>query len=313
MTIMKIGNRLQTLRKENKLSQEDIATRLGVSRQSISLWENDQTYPTMENMFALCDIYNISLNEITGYSINKNTGNIFQPISFEGTITFNEILKSRGLYFITLLLYTLFYGVTNTIRLGFIFGIVFFIINISIVVLVLLFLRNKYHLNEVKKNIIFYEDFFMYNITYKDKFKNIKYFYKDVTLSIKQNEYCFTTLKGKIILGRIDSLSSSLLNHLESIKFLCLTRLNTTKQNYIILNIFLTIFNFISLILMAVLVTSKDELWLALLLIIIPVTNLLFAIKSKNIVNNIFRIFIVLFASILLFLTLIGLLVTQLL
>ena len=53
---MKFGENLQNLRKEKKMSQETLAEKVDVSRQSISKWERGESYPTMSNILTLCEI-----------------------------------------------------------------------------------------------------------------------------------------------------------------------------------------------------------------------------------------------------------------
>ena len=53
-----ISDNIKKYRKENNLSQDELAEKLGVSRQSISLWETGQTQPTIENIIALARIFN---------------------------------------------------------------------------------------------------------------------------------------------------------------------------------------------------------------------------------------------------------------
>ena len=53
---MSIGERILTLRQEKGISQQDLAQALGISRQAISKWENDQTSPDTINLIRLCDI-----------------------------------------------------------------------------------------------------------------------------------------------------------------------------------------------------------------------------------------------------------------
>lgn len=48
-----ISDNIRNYRKANNLSQDELAEKLGVSRQSISLWENGQTQPTLDNIIAL--------------------------------------------------------------------------------------------------------------------------------------------------------------------------------------------------------------------------------------------------------------------
>lgn len=60
---MKFGENLKNIRKYKKISQEELAERLGVSRQSISKWETGENYPSMTNIMCLCDIFNCPINE----------------------------------------------------------------------------------------------------------------------------------------------------------------------------------------------------------------------------------------------------------
>ena len=61
---MKFGENLKLVRKSNKVSQEELAFKLGVSRQSVSKWETGENYPSMTNILCLCDIFNCKINEL---------------------------------------------------------------------------------------------------------------------------------------------------------------------------------------------------------------------------------------------------------
>ena len=61
---MKFGENLYSLRKNAKMSQEKLAEAVGVSRQSVSKWENGESYPEMENMLKLCEIFHCKLNDL---------------------------------------------------------------------------------------------------------------------------------------------------------------------------------------------------------------------------------------------------------
>ena len=65
MTI-ELGNRLASLRKEKGYSQEELAEKLGVSRQAVSKWENGEASPDTANLIALAELYDISLDELVG-------------------------------------------------------------------------------------------------------------------------------------------------------------------------------------------------------------------------------------------------------
>ena len=59
---MNLGDKLIKLRKENKISQEEFAEKLGVSRQTVSNWENYKNYPDISTIVKISELYNISLD-----------------------------------------------------------------------------------------------------------------------------------------------------------------------------------------------------------------------------------------------------------
>lgn len=61
---MKLGPKLKEERLKMKLTQENIAEILNVSRQTISSWETGRSYPDLESLVALSDLYNISLDNL---------------------------------------------------------------------------------------------------------------------------------------------------------------------------------------------------------------------------------------------------------
>ncbi len=63
---MTIGERIYSLRTGAGLSQEDFSAMLGVSRQSVSKWETDSSVPELDKLLKICDIFSISLDELTG-------------------------------------------------------------------------------------------------------------------------------------------------------------------------------------------------------------------------------------------------------
>ena len=61
---MNIGEKLLELRKAKHLSQEEVADRLNVSRQTVSKWETDQSMPDFDKIAPLCELYQISADEL---------------------------------------------------------------------------------------------------------------------------------------------------------------------------------------------------------------------------------------------------------
>lgn len=62
-----IARNLSILRQLNKLSQEEVAERIGVSRQAVAKWENGESIPDILNCDALAQLYDIELNDLIHY------------------------------------------------------------------------------------------------------------------------------------------------------------------------------------------------------------------------------------------------------
>ena len=62
--MMEFNNKLYSLRKQKGFSQEELANRLNVSRQTISKWEVGESTPDMEKLVAISDLFEVSLDEL---------------------------------------------------------------------------------------------------------------------------------------------------------------------------------------------------------------------------------------------------------
>ena len=62
--IMEIGTKLKSARKKCGLTQEKAAEAVGVSRQTISNWENEKSYPDIVSVIRLSSLYSVSLDEL---------------------------------------------------------------------------------------------------------------------------------------------------------------------------------------------------------------------------------------------------------
>ena len=61
---MKFGDKLVGLRKKNGLSQEELAEKLGVSRQSVSKWESNNAYPETDKIVQICNLFDCSMDDL---------------------------------------------------------------------------------------------------------------------------------------------------------------------------------------------------------------------------------------------------------
>ena len=67
---MSLGNSLFNARKKSGLSQEEVAAKLGVSRQAISKWELDETLPDIRQSKKLSNLYHLTLDELVDFDID---------------------------------------------------------------------------------------------------------------------------------------------------------------------------------------------------------------------------------------------------
>lgn len=67
---MKLGNSLFHARKKCGLSQEEVAEKLGVSRQTISKWETDETLPDIRQSKKMSLLYNVSLDDLISFDVD---------------------------------------------------------------------------------------------------------------------------------------------------------------------------------------------------------------------------------------------------
>lgn len=97
---MNFSEKLLNLRKEKNYSQEDLADKLDVTRQSVSKWESGQTYPEMDKLIAICKIFDCSLEELTNDDIKLNDFNKESKNSYKSFLdTMLNFIKRSYYYF----------------------------------------------------------------------------------------------------------------------------------------------------------------------------------------------------------------------
>ncbi|WP_031556322.1 helix-turn-helix domain-containing protein [Lachnospira multipara] len=68
---MEFGNRIKELRKAQNINQDELAEKLFVSRQTISNWENDKSYPDIQSVLLLSEIFNVSVDQLLKGDVEK--------------------------------------------------------------------------------------------------------------------------------------------------------------------------------------------------------------------------------------------------
>jgi len=97
---MSLGERLYELRKKKGLSQEEVAEKLNVTRQSVSKWETDESKPDFDKIVPICELYEISTNELLSGTKEEKEEQEVQVI--------NKDNKKKRAIFITIAIFLYF-------------------------------------------------------------------------------------------------------------------------------------------------------------------------------------------------------------
>ena len=92
MKTMKLNENLISLRKDNRMSQQDLAEALNVSRQAVSRWEVGTAIPSMDNLLALSKLFGVPTDELMG--ADRGTDALeSETVQGSGNIKGDSVLK----------------------------------------------------------------------------------------------------------------------------------------------------------------------------------------------------------------------------
>jgi len=136
---MTIGENIQFYRKKLGMSQETLGQKLLVSRQTISLWENDQTMPSIDNLIRLKEIFGVSVDKILSCDEDLQKNTVIPSEIYRFKYSGNELSEVQRFFVRDLiirlitfaainltLLFFLFLSDAQEIAIGVIIGILFF-------------------------------------------------------------------------------------------------------------------------------------------------------------------------------------------
>ena len=95
---MSLGSSLYQARKKSGLSQENVAEKLGVSRQTISKWETDDTLPDIRQSKRLAVLYGVTLDELVDYDFDEQqAAQMIESVSDEAQakIDWNKVWSKK--------------------------------------------------------------------------------------------------------------------------------------------------------------------------------------------------------------------------
>lgn len=132
----KFGKLLCQLRKDKKMSQQDLAEKIPIGREAISKWERGKNYPDIQTLVKLSEIFDLSINELI-YGEKKNDNNI-QEINNVALSLISDKIKKKKIILILIILLVL---------LTILFLSYYFIVNYNSI------LMYKIDYNDIKINI----------------------------------------------------------------------------------------------------------------------------------------------------------------
>lgn len=150
---MDIGERLLKLRKGVGLSQEEVANKLGVSRQTISKWETGESNPDFDKIIPICELYNITTDELikgTPKEVEDNRdSNSIKVNNREARKKTAKVLAiSIFLYFVSII-WVVIVSSYNFINEETMIGIFLFIVAIATCIIIYHFVANGKGKNEL--------------------------------------------------------------------------------------------------------------------------------------------------------------------
>lgn len=152
---MSLGENLQFLRKRDGITQEQLAEKLDVSRQSVSKWESDTSYPEMDKLLQLCQMFHCTMDDLVQGSIHNihtegKTDYDNQMNKYSKTIALSVGTILMGVAFMFLAYgINFFLGNTEVIKEDFITIIFLIFLTIAVAVIVVSSIQ---HSDFIKKN-----------------------------------------------------------------------------------------------------------------------------------------------------------------
>ena len=150
---MSLGEKLLKLRKKKGLSQEEVADILHVTRQTISKWETDQSMPDFDKVVPICNLYEISTEEL--FHDEVSTPREVEEVRIENTTTYQNYNRKKALFTtVAVMLYILSVVVIiffSTVLRSPIVGVCVFFIVIAVATGLLIYIEMTKPLTNEKK------------------------------------------------------------------------------------------------------------------------------------------------------------------
>lgn len=154
--VMNLGEKLYDLRKKHNFSQEEIAEKLNVTRQTVSKWETGESKPDIDKIIPICELFQITTEELlTGKEIKKEEITLEEKTDLKENLDTKERTKKRAaliaasifLYFISVV----FIIMSEELNIGSVFGVSGFLLICGIATSLLVYQGIVYSKKEEEK------------------------------------------------------------------------------------------------------------------------------------------------------------------
>lgn len=306
---MTVGKSIQKYRKDLMLSQEELGQKLLVSRQTVSLWEKDQTVPTIDNLIRLKEVFGISIDEILGIEnkiqVEENKlREVYQLHFSESELKQIQCLQGKNFYkrpiiFILILAFLIISSIGSSapdIMISFAFG--------SFLISLVSYIKGIRAYNKAWKNSIekicqltyeykVFEDYIMVNIYREnEKIRELKCYFTDIEQINQLSKWLLFKFGGQSFIVRKSDLK-------ENSAFYSFMYQNPAKitetiipNKWQVISVILFVASLLSILgaLTLVSVVSNvnnlfiENMWLFFLMTPIPVTSTIFGfiLKAKG-------------------------------
>lgn len=136
---MNLSESIYVLRKQSGFSQEELAEKLGVTRQAVSKWESQQSTPDMDNIIAISKLFNVTTDYLLIGKENNSNSEIIKKENIFLRVINNDLLKENifinVIIHLTLIFISVFVGVFSDFEDGVLllfFGELFFICLVTV-------------------------------------------------------------------------------------------------------------------------------------------------------------------------------------
>ena len=313
-----LGDKIQFYRKNNNMSQEELADSLGVTRECIGLWELEQSMPSTENLIKMSELFNVSIDELCGNKKEK----IDVYIAKGESIYDKQLLKKAYLQFsksrivldivgIILSLIIIIIQVIRKVSVPYIIFVTVVCLMFITLLFILIYQIKKRISSTIKINPNIKSTYYFYNDYIEAFTKTIdgnstkQLFYKDVKKKEVTSDTLYLLFDNSFIAIKLENIDSKE-KLLEKFQLTNILR-NGQKYNPIMNKILLTLFVLSLCSIMFALVsvaicdnfsiypkclgTFAENMWIFFLFLPIPVASLvmgfIYRIKGYKCIKNI--------------------------